>query len=415
MNIFKTCAFLMAVMLLPPCVRSQEQDRRMNVESFDVQVGVFPGSTPQQSRANVDVWVNNTKLQFIKTDTTYLARYQINLEIYQNQKTIFLTRDTTVTVIERKYPSTIDPKIYRIHQFHFSLTPNEYLFKMRLMDLNSDLSYIQQTQKKVPVFDAAKLALSDILFLNSENLEKIVLQNLVSPMRIPIQDNIYLFTEIVSSEASAPLHIDVIFNQRDSARKMTLSQQVERRAAVTPIFIALDKNKMVLGENEILVTVTAAGQSAEQTKTVRFITAGERFAGLQTTNMIDPLTYIAKSDEWKQIHTAAGEQQQEYFKAFWDKRDPTQGTVENELFDEFYRRVSFSDQNFAEGKIAGWRTDRGHVYIIYGEPDNIERGSSSTFSQSNYEIWYYNDLAKKFVFLDEHGFGDYHLVSGIDF
>jgi GWxTD domain-containing protein len=82
------------------------------------------------------------------------------------------------------------------------------------------------------------------------------------------------------------------------------------------------------------------------------------------------------------------------------------------LFNEFYKRVDFVDQNYGHDRMPGWKTDRGHVYIIYGAPDNIERSTPSAYSQGEYEIWSYTAINKKFVFLDERGFGDYLLVSG---
>ena len=39
----------------------------------------------------------------------------------------------------------------------------------------------------------------------------------------------------------------------------------------------------------------------------------------------------------------------------------------------------------------GYRTDRGRVYLIYGEPDQIDRFPSET-NMKPYEVWYYNSI-----------------------
>jgi hypothetical protein len=59
----------------------------------------------------------------------------------------------------------------------------------------------------------------------------------------------------------------------------------------------------------------------------------------------------------------------------------------------------------------GWQTDRGRVYILYAEPDEIERFPNSGDSKP-YEIWHYNQIESGviFVFIDRNGFGDYQLV-----
>jgi len=59
----------------------------------------------------------------------------------------------------------------------------------------------------------------------------------------------------------------------------------------------------------------------------------------------------------------------------------------------------------------GWRTDRGRTYIIYGPPSEIDTPSTATGGTSRYEIWYYRNLQKRFVFLDRHGNSDYRLIS----
>jgi hypothetical protein len=60
----------------------------------------------------------------------------------------------------------------------------------------------------------------------------------------------------------------------------------------------------------------------------------------------------------------------------------------------------------------GWLTDRGRIYLVYAEPDEIERFPNSSGSKP-YEIWHYNQIESGviFVFIDRSGFGDYSLVN----
>ncbi|MCK5130957.1 MAG: GWxTD domain-containing protein [Candidatus Sabulitectum sp.] len=55
----------------------------------------------------------------------------------------------------------------------------------------------------------------------------------------------------------------------------------------------------------------------------------------------------------------------------------------------------------------GWETDRGRVYLIFGEPDEVESDPFST-TQAPYELWtYYSSEQEGFVFADLMGNGDY--------
>jgi hypothetical protein len=57
----------------------------------------------------------------------------------------------------------------------------------------------------------------------------------------------------------------------------------------------------------------------------------------------------------------------------------------------------------------GMKSDRGRVYILYGPPTRVERRLIP--SSSPQEIWYYERLKKKIIFLDPGRAGDYKLLS----
>jgi GWxTD domain-containing protein len=65
------------------------------------------------------------------------------------------------------------------------------------------------------------------------------------------------------------------------------------------------------------------------------------------------------------------EERDNFIEYFWQRRDPTPDTIENEFKDEHYRRIVYANQRFS-GRVPGWKTDRGRFYIRYGPPDSIE-------------------------------------------
>ncbi len=58
------------------------------------------------------------------------------------------------------------------------------------------------------------------------------------------------------------------------------------------------------------------------------------------------------------------EERDNFIEAFWQRRDPTPDTEENEYKEEHYRRIAYANEHFAAG-IPGWKTDRGRIYIMY--------------------------------------------------
>ncbi|RMG37876.1 MAG: GWxTD domain-containing protein, partial [Methanobacteriota archaeon] len=84
---------------------------------------------------------------------------------------------------------------------------------------------------------------------------------------------------------------------------------------------------------------------------------------------IEPLRYILSEEEYEALTSGNAEEQLQRWEEFWQKRDPTPETPYNELKAEFYSRVDSTLKKFSSRRKAGWRTDPGRIYIIYGPPD----------------------------------------------
>ena len=107
-----------------------------------------------------------------------------------------------------------------------------------------------------------------------------------------------------------------------------------------------------------------------------------------------------------------------FIEAFWKHRDPTPNTPENEFKTEHYRRITYANKNFGRSApLPGWKADRGRMYIILGEPNDIQRFDGK---QGIYpcQVWFYQgktELGLPFgfnlVFFQEGGLGDYRLYS----
>ena len=100
----------------------------------------------------------------------------------------------------------------------------------------------------------------------------------------------------------------------------------------------------------------------------------------------------------------------EFVREFWGRRNPTPGSQHNSFKEEHYRRLAFANEHFAAGT-PGWKTDRGHLYIVHGSPDDIT-SHEATETTAPSQIWLYHlvdklDLA--FEFVDVCRCGEYQL------
>jgi len=86
----------------------------------------------------------------------------------------------------------------------------------------------------------------------------------------------------------------------------------------------------------------------------------------------ETVVYIISPEE-KEVFgkLATSEERDQFIEQFWRRRDPDPKTAANEFKEEHYRRIAYANENYQSG-LAGWKTDRGRVYIIYGPPDQRE-------------------------------------------
>jgi GWxTD domain-containing protein len=142
--------------------------------------------------------------------------------------------------------------------------------------------------------------------------------------------------------------------------------------------------------------------------------------------MYDVRAIITPEEEqaFKRLGTDA--EREQFVELFWQRRDPTPDTEENEYRDEHYRRLTYADEHYAAG-VPGRNTDRGLIYILHGKPDSIEaypaggpyqrtaeEGGGQTQTHP-FERWRYRQLDDvgqevEFEFVDTCGCGAYHLT-----
>jgi GWxTD domain-containing protein len=122
--------------------------------------------------------------------------------------------------------------------------------------------------------------------------------------------------------------------------------------------------------------------------------------------------FIATSteiDRYEKLTNEDGKRQ--FMNEFWQVRDEYSETSRNEYYLNYIQRVEIANARYATLSRPGWKTDRGRVFLLFGEPSEIERYPSQVETRP-YEIWHYNEIegGVYFIFADLLGFSDYSLV-----
>jgi GWxTD domain-containing protein len=141
----------------------------------------------------------------------------------------------------------------------------------------------------------------------------------------------------------------------------------------------------------------------------------------------EDVIYIITDEEraaFKQLSN--DEERDNFIEAFWQRRDPTPDTEENEYKEEHYQRIAYANEHFAAG-VPGWKTDRGRIYIVFGKPDEIDShpsggtyerpmeeggGETSTFPFEQWRYRYIEGIGQEVIieFVDTCMCGEYHMT-----
>src|ERR1700719_1456533 len=140
----------------------------------------------------------------------------------------------------------------------------------------------------------------------------------------------------------------------------------------------------------------------------------------------DVIYIISPAERQAFLQLETNEEREQFIEQFWLRRSATPDLPDNDFKEEHYRRIAYANEHFASG-IPGWKTDRGHMYIVWGPPDEIEShptggtydrpmeeggGSTTTYPWETWRYRYMEGIGENVIweFVDPSGSGEYHLT-----
>lgn len=373
----------------------------------------FRSEKPGMTKVDVYIQVPYKSLQFIKTGQGFTAKYSVVVSVFDESKDNLIVEKTwneTINVID--FAQTTSRLNYNVGFRSFELKPGNYFFRTAVIDNDSKKEIKSENTFLVREFNS-DLDISDILLVTrSEVKNNQVMPNIPRNVTLSV-GGLQFFYEIYSTDSSKR-NCTVDYEVLDKESKVLYKKSVLKEIALgkNQIVESLDDLRLDLGTFIIRVTL-----KDENFRTITSLNKSffSRWVGLPGSvtdidKAISQMVYIANPDELSKLKDSkTNEDKLKNFLEFWKKKDPSPNNEENEVFNEYFRRVAYANDNFSN-YTEGWRTDRGMVYIILGAPNNIDRHPFD-YDSKPYEIWEYYELNRSFIFLDQTGFGDYRLIT----
>ncbi len=410
---------------------------------FAVEAVSVRGASQHLTRVDLYAHVPYDQLRFLRTGSDFTAQYTMTVEAYRlgrdSERRYLADRQIWERSVEAAtFEATRSGQRSDRWMRSLQLRPGPYELAVRLEDPVTN-QVVRRTLTTEVRDVRAPVAVSDLVVLEDFSAEA----GTITP-RIEAEVNagagsLSLFYELY---ADAPRTVRVVHEilrtpQSDGVPVLSAllrlgreeGEAAQREAAYTrvrprtlargrtPAVVTLPIADAEVGEYLVRVRVeTRAGEvlaAAEKRVTLRWNGLVAHMRDID--DAIDQLGYIAKDDDLEHIRAGRTEaERMQRLEAFWDKRDPTPSTERNERMEEYYYRVARANRDYsqrARDLVAGWETDRGHVLVLFGEPDAVERHPQSA-SARPYEVWHYERIGRRFIFVDQ-GRGQYQLLEPV--
>ena len=426
-------AVLVAALLIAAPTSTQAQDS----PEFDVDMVTLRAPDSRTPQIDIYTRIALTKLRFINSPNGFTASYEVSADIIEldddgSRLNIVQSPLWERTVTVPNYAQTTVATSFDFSTSTIALDPGLYVFEFQIQDNSSGESFVLEKVMGVRGIEGES-ALSDLLVLEDFDESTNTIYPSVSRRLPSTRDSLLFFYEmyldvprdvVIEQEVTrvsgnnlpslrAPVSMEgakgeksAVVYKSSEPRSIdgTRSQLVSR----LPI-----KELPVGGYLATFQLVDENGEVIDKTET----TFEVQWSGLEehladVDEAISQLQYIAKSREIRRIREAeTSTDKWQRFVDFWQRRDPTPGTTRNEKMEEYYYRVAYANRQYSS-LTEGWRTDRGQVWVLYGEPDIVERHPYN-FSVKPYEVWFYYRIGRRFIFVDQTGLGDYQLLVPI--
>lgn len=376
--------------------------------------GIFRTFTKDGEKRIIKIYIQmmNDDLTFLKEKDSFFA--EVEYEIFvndKNNKSVF-NKTKTSRITTTNFEETNSRKKFNTFVSDIDIPPGDYNAIITVLDKNSNKQVNRKIKFNLEAIEGPEFLISDIMFF--QNFERDS-SGRITKFQPNLQNNfsgsgkyIYFYFNSVVKDPEDTLRIT--YKIYDSKKYINQSNEFEvvHKPAYEEYFIRINREHFDQNRYELEITGTYHKKTMSNHKLFSFFWTTSPESPKDLTLALEQMRYIPDADSIGWALKQTYEEKLAYFKRFWKRMDPNPDTKKNELMDEYYMRVNLASQTFSTLSMDGWKTDRGRIFIKFGEPEDIERYPFE-IDRYPFEVWRYYSLRKVFLFEDRTGFGDFQL------
>ncbi|MGB7054710.1 MAG: GWxTD domain-containing protein [bacterium] len=201
---------------------------------------------------------------------------------------------------------------------------------------------------------------------------------------------------------SDTLHAEYTLVDKDGKIVRKVSRPVEKVFLAQPVNCGINIENIESGEYKLVVTITddASNVLTQKEAPLRITRAQREIASYEGMPYYREIELFLSPAQYKEFKNLPEEGKKMFLDRFWRTYD----------YHTIAARFDYTREHYNYGDTPGHKTDRGRIYVKYGEPDETERPSPLQHQEQRpYEHWQYLN-GEQFIFVDTRGINEYLLV-----
>ena len=397
------------------------------VSSQDVQyigsVAFVPGRG-DSAIAIVAISLANRVFAFERSGKGFGARYRIEYEFARpgGAPPIVVGRDKSILVGSFQETLRTDESI--IEQQKVSLLPGEYQVTVRVRDLGNSQTGTAVRRVTAPAFIAATYSAPILAYsVRSRGSRDDSLSIVLNPRGTVAYggDTLLVYVEGFGYTKPADLPVEVR-DEHDSVVVHT-SMHFNGTGGVEGRILRVVPDSAPLGQLEVLVgpdnaihntiptnqfAIAPGGNAIHRTNAL--VSFSSAWVVTNFDDLLSLLRYFGENRRIEAMRRAKTSDRISLWQEFYRATDPNPATPENEALDQYFSRIAIANQRYRETGFSGWRSDRGEVFILLGDPDIVQDQSAQLQNANRIIRWEYPNYRLFIYFQDITGFGRFQLT-----
>lgn len=384
---------------------------------FVADVGFFATHAPDSTYAIVGLSLPNRGLTFGHTGSGYAASYVVTLHVDRDGTPVTQQRDSeTVAVPSFKETTRTDESV--IFRRALTLAPGSYTIAYEVWDVVGARRAGQSVPLVVPRLARGRAVSTPTPVYEASSRTQLT----TAPTFLPAPRASLVYgvedSAAVYVESYAGTKLPVTLRSSNGATAWTGSVALAPHGA-----LASGVARIPLSGADIGTLTLVAGTAPDTMSAPLFLGFGPDLPVLSFDDMLNYLRFFVTGDRLRALRNAPPAERAQMWSSFLHASDPNPETPNNEALDAYFARIREANDRFRSDEGRGWLSDRGTVYVVLGEPNQVSEDYAYMYNAgdvtSRYgggqrvriQVWQYGQGdVKQIVFYDASDAGLWRLA-----